>query len=83
MLESVRKLEKTLNFLGIEPCLSIRQGDALTGGPIMLTVDFLFLILCKCLKVTYKLTNPHTRKCTQAGKNPELPGSRLYDKQTL
>ena len=40
-------LEKTLNFLGIEPWLSIRQADALTGGPTMLTDDFLFLILCQ------------------------------------
>ena len=51
-------LNKTLNFLGIEPWLSIQQADTLTGGPMMLTDDFLFLILGKCLKVTYKLTNP-------------------------
>ena len=51
-------LEKTHNLLGIEPWLSIQQADALTGGPTMLTEDYLFLILCKCLNVTYKLTNP-------------------------
>ena len=47
-----------MNFLGIEPWLSIRQADALTVGPMLLTDDFLFLILCKCLKDTYKLANP-------------------------
>ena len=36
-LENVRRLEKTLNLLGIEPWLSIRQADALTGVSIMLT----------------------------------------------
>ena len=72
-------VKKTLNFLGIEPWLSIRQADPLTGGPMVLTDDFLFLILCKCLKVTYIWPIPnlrYTRKCRQAGKNPELPGNR-------
>ena len=36
-LESVRRMEKKLNLLGIEPWLSVRQADALTGGPIVLT----------------------------------------------
>ena len=53
MLESVRKLDKTLHFPRFEPWLSIRQA----GGSMMLTDDFLFLILCNCVKVTYKLTN--------------------------
>ena len=35
-------VEKALNLLGIEPCLSISQVDALTGGPMMLTDDFCF-----------------------------------------
>ena len=51
-------MEKTLNFLGVEPRLSIRQADYLTGGPMLITDDFLFLIPFKYLKVAYKLTNP-------------------------
>ena len=35
-LESVRRRENTLNLLGIEPWLSIRQADALTAVSIML-----------------------------------------------
>ena len=31
--ERVQRLEKTLNFLGIEPRLSVRQADALTSAP--------------------------------------------------
>ena len=30
--EGVRRLEKSLNFLGIETWLSVRQADALTAG---------------------------------------------------
>ena len=45
MPESVRRLEKTLNFLGIEPWLSVRQADALTDGQTMLTHVFYFLFL--------------------------------------
>ena len=39
-LESVSRLKKTLNLLGIEPLLSIRQADALTGVPMVFTEDF-------------------------------------------
>ena len=44
-LESVGRLDKTLNFLGIKTWLSVRQADALTVGQTMLTHVFLFLIL--------------------------------------
>ena len=44
-LESVRRLEKTLNFLGIERWLSVRKADPSTAGQTMLTHVFLFLIL--------------------------------------
>ena len=39
-LESVRRLEKYLNLQGIEPWLSIRQADALTAVPMVLTDVF-------------------------------------------
>ena len=44
-LESVRRLEKTLNLLGIEPWWSIRQAEASTGVPIVLKVVFYYLFL--------------------------------------
>ena len=44
-LESVRKLEKTLNLLGMKPWLSIRQAEALTAVPMVLTDVFYLLIL--------------------------------------
>ena len=31
------KAVKDLNLLGIVPCFFIRQADALTGGPMVLT----------------------------------------------
>ena len=37
------RLEKTLNFLGIEPWLPVREADALTAGQTMLTHVFYFL----------------------------------------
>ena len=43
-LESVRRLEKILNFLGMEPWLSVRQADALTAGPTMLTHVLSYLL---------------------------------------
>ena len=43
-LETVRKLEKTLNFLGIKLWLSVRQADALTAGQMMLTHLFSYLL---------------------------------------
>ena len=53
-----------MSFLGIESWLSIRQADALTGGPMRLTDDFLFLILLisyvnssTFLKFMFNLTN--------------------------
>ena len=44
-LESVRRLEKTLNLLGIEPWLSMRQAEALTDVSIVFTVVFYYLFL--------------------------------------
>ena len=44
-LESVLRLEKTLNLPVIEPLFSIRQADALTAVPILLTDVFYLLIL--------------------------------------
>ena len=38
-------LEETLNFLGIEPWLSVRQADDLTAGQTMVTHVFYYLIL--------------------------------------
>ena len=38
-------MEKILNFLGIDPCLSIQQADTLTAGPMVLTDVFYMLIL--------------------------------------
>ena len=39
-LRHIRKLKNTLNLMGIEPWLSIRQADALTGVSIVLTDVF-------------------------------------------
>ena len=39
-LENVRRLENTVNLLGMEPWLSIRQFDALTGVSMALTDVF-------------------------------------------
>ena len=67
-----------MNLLGIEPWLSIRQADALTGVPMVFTVVlyFLFLIISyvnSCTVLKPSLT--HTRKCTQSRKTPELTGN--------
>ena len=40
---------KTLNFLGIEPRLSLRQTESLTSGQMVLTDAFLFLNLFKLI----------------------------------
>ena len=54
-----------LNFLGIEPWLSVQQADALTAGQTRLTDDFYFLILLisyvnhsTALTFALNLTNP-------------------------
>ena len=41
----MQRVEKTLNFLGIEPWLSVRQADGLTSSQSMVTNVFYSLIL--------------------------------------
>ena len=59
------KAGETLNLPGMKPWLSIRQGDALTGVPIVLTDVFCLLIVLisyvnSCTVLKPYLT--HTRK---------------------
>ena len=67
-----------MNLLGIEPWLSIREADALTGVLMVFTVVFYCLLLLiryvnLCTVLNAYLT--HTKKCTQAGKYRELTGN--------
>ena len=66
-----------MNLLGIEPWLSIRQADTLTGVPIVLTDVFWLLILLisyinSCTVLKPYLT--HTRVCIHFGKTLNLLG---------
>ena len=44
-------MEDTLNLLGIEPWLSVRQADAVTGLPMIITIVSYFLFLCEFINL--------------------------------
>ena len=72
MLESVRMLEKTLNFHAIEPWLSLWQAETLKAGQTMFTyvLWFLFLLISYIMYSTWPIPSlRHTRKCSLARKN--------------
>ena len=65
MPESVLRLEKSLNFLGIEPLLPVRPADALTAEQTLCTHVFYYLFLLisyaiysTALKFTSNMKNP-------------------------